>query len=807
MSSAQAPAPAVNQGEDSLARFVPAEKLALYIEFQGLDAHAQAWRRSAAYKLLNETTLGTLFEEIAKQGIDAVVKRGGVDKAKVTEGVALFETIGRRGFMVSANAVDERQWHGLLVIRGGEGPDLFKTIDRMIVDSNMAKEGAKTITREGRSIKVVGDAEDGVAYWSEKGDMVLCAAGGIAKYLAAIDGKVPSAKDHPLRAELAKADSGFEPVAFGFADLSVTPPLPKPALDLGLGALKRFEFRWGFQDDALMSVVRIVAPGPREGIPALIDQPTFDMSTLPPLPSGLTGYTVFSVDLPKTYDRMVTLLKAEGPGQASKVEAWEKSVRDVLGFDLRKDLLSHLGPKVAFYFRPTGGVAFGPTIPFLNSEITAQVKDQMAVGKALDRVIDVLNLQLKAPAQAPGRPAAATTPRFRKVDGPRPAYSFLMPPGALLGPLASLSPTAIVGKDELVISARKPWAEQALALAGGEGARWAPDGPFAPMARQIPKGLIYLNVNDPRETLPTLIGSIPGILQMIDQAMKAEAAKKNPGGEIPDDAGLPINITPDQVPQAEDVAKFLFPGSFSIATDAQGIQFVSRDSFPSLVSPASGGVLVALLLPAVQSAREAARRIQCSNNLKQIGLALHNYESAHGAFPAAAITHKEGKPLLSWRVELLPFLGEKELYDQFNRLEPWDSPHNRKLLQSRPAVYACPTHPGLNRSETTYRGFVGNGAFWNPTGQNRLVGITDGTSNTIAVVEASEAVPWTKPDDIRFDVKQAEELVGAGSFHPGGFNVLFGDASVRFLPLSIAPEVFRALITRDGGEAIAPGSF
>src|SRR6476661_8060061 len=103
-------------------------------------------------------------------------------------------------------------------------------------------------------------------------------------------------------------------------------------------------------------------------------------------------------------------------------------------------------------------------------------------------------------------------------------------------------------------------------------------------------------------------------------------------------------------------------------------------------------VLVALLLPAVQQAREAARRSQCKNNLKQIGLALHNYHDVNGCFPPAYIADENGKPMHSWRVLILPYLDQAALHTEYNFSEPWDGPNNSRLLARRPAVYACPSH-------------------------------------------------------------------------------------------------------------------
>ena len=222
---------------------------------------------------------------------------------------------------------------------------------------------------------------------------------------------------------------------------------------------------------------------------------------------------------------------------------------------------------------------------------------------------------------------------------------------------------------------------------------------------------------------------------------------------------------------------------------------------------ATSGVLVALLLPAVQAAREAARRAQCVNNLKQIALAMLNYESANGAFPRPAITDKDGKPLLSWRVAILPYLEQQELYNKFHLDEPWDSPHNKALINEMPHPYLCPSRANVEPGTTNYRAFVGGGAFFDKDEATKLANITDGTSNTIMVVEASEAVPWTRPDsDLPFDPEAKPSLHGAGSSHPGGFNAMFCDGSVRFISTRVDLTIFKALITRAGGEVLNVGA-
>lgn len=223
--------------------------------------------------------------------------------------------------------------------------------------------------------------------------------------------------------------------------------------------------------------------------------------------------------------------------------------------------------------------------------------------------------------------------------------------------------------------------------------------------------------------------------------------------------------------------------------------------YRSSVSMATIPILVGLLWPAVQAAREAARRMSSSNNLKQIALAMHNYDEAYRHLPDAAIRNAEGEPLLSWRVAILPFIEEQELYERFRKDEPWDSPHNIALLEEMPDVFASPGMP-LMPGHTVYHAAVGEGMAFSPTELSRFQQFTDGLSNTIMVLEGNAAsqVPWTSPDYLEIDPEDPlEHFRGA---RPVGFQAAIADGSVQFISSEVDEEVFRALLTRSGGEEV-----
>jgi beta-lactamase regulating signal transducer with metallopeptidase domain len=203
--------------------------------------------------------------------------------------------------------------------------------------------------------------------------------------------------------------------------------------------------------------------------------------------------------------------------------------------------------------------------------------------------------------------------------------------------------------------------------------------------------------------------------------------------------------------------------------------------------------------PAVVASRKAALRSQSMNNMKQLGLAMHNFHATHDFFPPPSVLGPDGKTPHSWRVALLPYLEQSSLYNEYKLDEPWDSLNNLKVLEKMPAVFRDPSDTSSANCSS----------YFVPTGPETLLSgnigtpihqVTDGTSNTIMIVQASREIPWTKPEDLPVSADAKVPKLGM----PGadGFEATFADGSVRHLKLTIAEPVLRALFTKSGGEVI-----
>ena len=266
-------------------------------------------------------------------------------------------------------------------------------------------------------------------------------------------------------------------------------------------------------------------------------------------------------------------------------------------------------------------------------------------------------------------------------------------------------------------------------------------------------------------------------------------------------AGPPAGLAPGIAELTRGVAPAMISKSAAMTALALGGLALAGLGLASWPEPAAQAQAQQ---PGAPEARPAAGkpdlRRQSMDHVKQIMLAVHNFAAAtpEFRFPGAAIHGPDGRPTLSWRVALLPYLEEKALYDEFRQDEPWDSPHNKALIPRMPAVFRTPDFPAPD-GETRFRGFSGPGTLLEAGPGIQLAAITDGTSSTLMIAEARDPTLWTKPGELAFG--EGAELPAIGE--PGKGEALIGlaDGAARYIPTG-DPALIRALITRNGGEVI-----
>jgi hypothetical protein len=181
-------------------------------------------------------------------------------------------------------------------------------------------------------------------------------------------------------------------------------------------------------------------------------------------------------------------------------------------------------------------------------------------------------------------------------------------------------------------------------------------------------------------------------------------------------------------------------------------------------------------------------------------LAFHNYESQHGSLPPAAVCGSDGRPLLSWRVLLLPYLEQDDLSKQFKYDEPWDSPHNLQLLDRMPKQYEAPWKKIIDvpPHHTVLHVFVGPGTAFEPGCKLKFADFPDGTSRTLLYIEGGEPVPWTKPEWIEFDPDRPVQVTGL--FRSGARSGTVDGAGYKMIANDTDWATLRAAITRNGNE-------
>jgi hypothetical protein len=223
-------------------------------------------------------------------------------------------------------------------------------------------------------------------------------------------------------------------------------------------------------------------------------------------------------------------------------------------------------------------------------------------------------------------------------------------------------------------------------------------------------------------------------------------------------------------------------------------------------------LIIFLFWPIIQNLKQRRDTIACLGNLQQIANALNAYAADYGTYPPPVVYDAAGKPMHSWRVLILGYLGHNALFAQYNFDQPWDSQENILLLTNCPSEYISPAAGATAVSESNYMLITGNRTVFPAAGPLRPGQITDGKAETLLVVEVTNGShEWTKPIDL--DVATLNRKIGAsgpnaiGGNHPQGATAVFADGGSAWLPLDLDPILLDAIITPNGGEPIDPADF
>jgi len=538
---------------------------------------------------------------------------------------------------------------------------------------------------------------------------------------------------------------------------------------LGLDKVTSLASLNGLDERGCVSRALLSVEGPGSGLLSWIDAQPLTATDVDVIAGSAPVAIALQLNPAQVFSLWMGLAEQIDPNAARDMQEGLAQFEQQLGIKVREDLLASFGDTFRIFAQP------GPQSLISGWTIAAEVKDRARLERVQQTLVDVARSSLQQ--AGPGAPTIQTS----TVNGQTVHTLLFGQPGGA----APAAPSWCLTDKELFVTVTPEMLKPLLSRPANQ-ASLASRPEVKPLVEGNSRTLALAFV----DTRPVVQSLLP--LAQFGLGMVADRA--------------PVSLDTSNLPSAEAIVPHLQPTVMSLRRTADGVEFTSQQTLPGANVGAAAPAAVALLLPAVQASREAARRMQSSNNLKQLALAMHNFHDTYRGFPAGYSADEDGKALLSWRVHLLPYLEHLELYNQFHLDEPWDSPNNKALIERMPMVFRSPNskaEPG----KTNYLGISGaDGVFVRPQPGERLgaglAQITDGTSNTIMIVEASDerAVIWTQPADLAPNAN--DPIQGLTGMRPGGFLASLSDGSVRFIAETIDKAMLKALFTKAGGEVV-----
>ena len=799
-------------------QLLPAESV-LYLNWDGMNLHQEAWKKTAAA----EAFVDSGFYDAAMKAVKGLLAQAGNEAVAMSE--LAFKQIIDRGFSVSIALQPSGNGpavpYAIAALR--DGAELEPMLGSLI--SNELRGDVAVETLSGRTVSSVMIPDTPgivVSWWTDSGHLLLgFGMNPAAHAIAVADGDAPNIttskhwKAVQSTNELEVCSNGwldFEALTAPYKQI----PLPIPPdengdsltvggiLDtFGLGNLELITAKSGFKGRALWSESEIVAPGEKTGLLVGLEQKTLTWDDVPPLPSSTGAFAVTSFDCSRMFEESLALYKAifafAPPGALPPAEQGLDVTRQMLGFDLKTDLFDTLGHKLCAFADDSQNAFFLPGLG-----VMIELKDSARLKNTVQKISQLIA------REAP--PEAFSTRRTTKHGREMLVFE-------LGGGFFNLA--AAFDQDWLIVGLSPQVVEAELLRLDGKLPSWKPNAEWQAALDAMPKEFISLTAFDVRRGYQGLVGMAPSIMGFAQAAWtQSRQFRGAPGMQ-----SLPISVS--DFPPTELVTQGLFPMiSVSVPTE-RGVKWMSRSSAPGLPVPGAGSgaavpILVALLLPAVQQAREAARRSQSKNNMKQIGIALHNYHDTFGSLPSGTIENEDLEPekRLSWLVSILPFIEQAALYERIDQEAGWESKDNAQFVKSKIQAY---THPSMDTEVfdypvTHYVGIAGLGedaatlkvndekaGMFGYDRKTRFRDVRDGLSNTMMVSEAlKKRGSWAAGGDPTIRALTKAPYVngpdGLGSTSVGGMHVLMGDGSVHFMSENVDKGIMEALSTIRGGE-------
>lgn len=801
----------------------PAEELIpagtiLFVGHDGAQKHKEAWEKTAAHEAMYESGMVAVLEKLFEF---AGEQAGADDNPEVEEAMKHLEDHGAT-FAVSLPAGQGPPIPQVTIVLHKAAkyePALSGLVRNFGVFIGAQFDQQEVKERSVTSAMIPNTPGIEVGLWAE-GDHLVVVAGvnAVGAGVSVAAGDAPNLTTNELWKKYNYDTDGFEATTVSWLDfeslrkLFGQMPIPttpgknvNDALKtLGLHNLDAVAYQYGYKGKSLWSETAIEVHGPRTGLLALSDQKPMTLADLPPLPAGTNGFKAVRLDTSATWDMIVQLARegaAFGPPQAADhIEGVLANLPQMIGFDPKADLMDALGDVTCIFADPDQG--------FLGTGTGLMVKvdDAEKLRKTIDKLLEM------------GEQSSRGQFKVHRSDKHgRELILFEFGEQVQAGAIA-------IDENWMIAGILPQSVEAALLRVDGKLDSWKPTGAQAQALDALPKSFTSITVGDPRVSWHSLVKLAPVILSAGQVFLKEERI-------IPRDAVLPITVA--DIPPAELVARPLFPNVTITTSNEDGIHMTSRQSLPGIpiiggIGEGNGLVTVAvgtaLILPAIQQARQAARRTQSTNNLKQLGLAMHNYADVNGHFPIGTHPNEKLKPdeRLSWLTLILPYVEQSALHKTIDFEESWDDEANERAANARIQVFLNPGSVAspVGPAETHYVGIGGLGkdaptlpvtnkraGIFGYNRKTRFADIKDGTSNTMMTSEATGKVgPWIAGGNSTIRTLTKKPYIngpdGIGGPYRGGVTVGIADGSVKFVSENIDPTVFERLSTMADGQTI-----